>query len=162
FLKIDTSGKRRLTISRRPDTVLHMAAKRTRTDRAQPFGVINEPQVFLDLRVPEIMPVTQVRGIHLLKELCQCALSWNLFIITPGFQTNPNIPRSGILDDVEQAVLYALQAFGRSLFAFLHGTDFHSHIFARKIFAGFRHRDQSISNWRHVDLSQMQYNERGA
>ena len=56
-------------ISRRPDTVLHVAAKGARTDRAQPFGVINESQVLFNLRVTEIMPVTQLRGLHFLKQL---------------------------------------------------------------------------------------------
>src|SRR6266699_3157454 len=49
-------------IFRRPNAVLHMAAKRARTDQAQPFGVINESQILFNLRVTEIVPVTQLRA----------------------------------------------------------------------------------------------------
>ena len=52
-------------IFRRPNAVLHVTAKRARTDQAQPFRVINEPQILLDLSVTEIMPVTELRAAHL-------------------------------------------------------------------------------------------------
>ena len=56
--QIDVAGKRRLMILRRPDAILHMTSKRARTDHAQPFFMIEEAEVLLDLNVTEIVPVT--------------------------------------------------------------------------------------------------------
>src|SRR5215813_7087987 len=103
-----------------------MTAKRAGTNCPEPLSVIDESQVFFDLSVAEIMPVTQVRRFHLLKELGQFALGWNLFIIAPCFQANPNIFPSRILDDAAQTILHALQTLVCNLFPLLDGADFHS------------------------------------
>src|ERR1700688_643182 len=45
FLKIDIPGKRRLMILGRPNAVLQVTTERARSDRAQPFGVIEESEI---------------------------------------------------------------------------------------------------------------------
>src|SRR5438270_3078610 len=61
--KIDISAKRRLMILRRPNAILHVTAKRARTDLAQPLGMIEKRDVLLDLDVTEVVPVADLRRI---------------------------------------------------------------------------------------------------
>src|SRR5437016_13474669 len=110
-----------------------MAAKRTRTNRAQPLGMINEPKILFNLRVTEIMPVTELRRIHLLQKLRQFALGWNLFIGPAALDSQTDTFRTGILDHTAQAVLHVLQILGGISFSLLHGFYFQFHVIARKI-----------------------------
>ena len=56
--QIDVALERRLMILSRPDAILHVTAKGAWSNRAQPFFVIKERQVLLDLNMSKVMPVT--------------------------------------------------------------------------------------------------------
>ena len=47
FKRSTSPGKRRLMILGRPNAILHVTTERARTDRAQPFGMIEECEVLL-------------------------------------------------------------------------------------------------------------------
>ena len=59
--KIDVAGKRRLMVLGRPNAILDMAPKSTRSDLPQPLGVVDKRQILLDLDVTEVVPVTELR-----------------------------------------------------------------------------------------------------
>jgi hypothetical protein len=91
FRKIDISGKWRLVILRRPDAVLHMATKGARPNRAQPFFVIHEAKVFFDLKMTEVMPVTDLRRVQLIKKRGKLALARDFFVTAPAFDSESNV-----------------------------------------------------------------------
>ena len=91
FLKIDISGKRRLMILGRPNAVLQVTTERARTDRAQPFGVIEESEIFFDLNMPKVVPVPEPGRIHLLEKHREFALAWDLFISAPPFDAKSDV-----------------------------------------------------------------------
>ncbi len=45
----------------RPFAILEMAAKGAWTDLAEPFLMVHETQVFLDLDVSQVVPITELR-----------------------------------------------------------------------------------------------------
>jgi hypothetical protein len=59
--KIDISAKWRLMILGRPNAILDVTAERARTDLTKPFRMIEKGEVFFDLDVTEVVPVTDLR-----------------------------------------------------------------------------------------------------
>ena len=45
----------------RPNAILDMATKSTRSDLPQPLGVVDKRQILFDLNVTEVVPVTELR-----------------------------------------------------------------------------------------------------
>src|ERR1700680_2636505 len=91
FPKIDIPGKRRLMILGRPNAVPPVTNERVREDRAQPFGVIEESEIFFDLNMPKVVPVPEPGHIHLLEQHREFALAWDLFISAPPFDAKPDV-----------------------------------------------------------------------
>ena len=96
FLQIDDAGKGRLMILRRPNAILHVAAERARSDRAQPFLVIEEAEVLLDLDVPDVVPVAELRRVQFVQQRGQFALARDLFVAAPAFDAEPDVFLRGI------------------------------------------------------------------
>src|ERR1700693_1650092 len=87
FQKIDISGERGLMVLGRPDAILNVTAKRARTDLTQPVGVIEKREVLLDLDVPEIVPVTNLRRTQFVEQRRQLAFAWNFFVTAAAFDS---------------------------------------------------------------------------
>ena len=127
----------------RPDAILKMTTKRARTDLPEPFGVIEEAQVFLDLDVTEVVPVTELRRIQFVEQRRQLALVRNFFITAAAFDPEPDFLVRRIFGDAFQAFFHALEIRRRGGFAFFHRVDFLANIFAGKQFAFLGELDQS-------------------
>ena len=89
--KIDFTSERRLMILRRPFAILHVAADRAWSNGAEPFGVIEEAEIFFDLNVPKVVPVPELGRIHLVEKPRQFALAWDLFISASPFDAEPDV-----------------------------------------------------------------------
>src|SRR5207247_4911635 len=98
FLKIHTSGKRRLMILGRPDAILDVTTERARSNRAHPLGMIEKRQVFLDLSMTEVMPVTNLRRVHFVEQGRQFAFGRDFFITASVFKPQFYIFGSGVID----------------------------------------------------------------
>ena len=88
LVEVDIAGEGRLVILGRPNTVLHMASKRARRDRPQPFLVVNEAKIFFDLNMPEIVPIAEHRRIQLVEQSWYLAFGRNFFVAAPSFDAN--------------------------------------------------------------------------
>ena len=106
-------------ILRRPDAILHMTAKRARPDRAQPFLVIDEAEVFLDLDVPHVVPVADLRRVQFVEQRRQFALARDFFVTAPAFDAEPDVFRGGVFHDRLQAFLHVREVSRRGRFALL-------------------------------------------
>src|SRR5262245_604399 len=102
------------------------------------------------------MPVADVPRIQFVQQAWQLAFAWNFFVTAPAFYGDPNIFRSRVLNNAVQAILYSLQMSGCAPFARFHRFQFSSYVSAREVLARFRQLDQSIGNWPHFYLAQMQ------
>jgi hypothetical protein len=67
FREIDISGKGRLMVMGRPNAILYVTANRPRTNLPQPFFMIDERKIFLDLKMTEVVPVTDLRRVELIQ-----------------------------------------------------------------------------------------------
>ena len=85
-------------ILRRPYTILHVTTQRARSDSAQPFFVIDEAEVFLDLDVTDVMPVADLRRVELVKQRREFALARNFFVAASAFDSEPDLFRRSMLN----------------------------------------------------------------
>ena len=75
-------------ILRGPDAILQVAAKSARADFLQPLRVIEKPEIFFDLNVPHVVPVTDVRRIQFVEQRRQFAFAGNFFITTASLHAS--------------------------------------------------------------------------
>src|SRR3979490_2688250 len=121
-------------ILRRPFAILHVATDRARPDGAKPFGVIEEAEIFFDLDVAHIVPVSELRRVHFIEERRQLPFAWDFFVAAPAFHAEPDIFLRGVLGHTPERLLHALEIRRRGGFARLHRFYFPADIFARKDF----------------------------
>jgi len=61
--------------------------------------MVDKAEVFLDLKMAEVVPVADVRRVNLVEERGNFALARNFFIGTAAFDSEPDIFRRGVLDN---------------------------------------------------------------
>ena len=139
-----------------------MAADRARADLAEPFRVIHKPEVFLDLDVPHVVPVTELRRIQLVEQRGQLAFARDFFVAAATFHPEPDIFFRGIFGDPFKRIFHALQIRRGLGLTCLHRLHFQADIFARKHFAFLRQREKLIGDRVHLHLTAMEDDKRRA
>src|SRR2546423_14155990 len=101
-----------------------MAAERAGPDLPEPFGMIDETEVFLDLDVPHVVPITELRRIQFVEERGQLAFAWDFFVATPAFHAEPDIFLRGVFGDALKGVFHPLEVGWRGCLARLNCFHF--------------------------------------
>ena len=159
FSRSTSPAKGRLMILRRPNAILHVTAQRARTDRAQPFRVIDEAEVFLDLDVPDVVPVTDLRRVEFIEQRRDFALARNLFVAAPAFDPEPDIFRGGMFDDRLEAFLHVFEVSRRGRLAPRDRLHFPAHVFAGIHLARFGERDERLGHRLDRHLPKMKHDK---
>src|SRR4029077_16987537 len=146
-------------ILRGPYTILHVTAQRARSDRAQPFFVIDEAEVFLDLDVTDVMPVADLRRVELVQHLREFALARNFFVAAAAFDAEPDLIRRSMLDYWFEAFLHVFQVTRRGRFPPGHCVYLPAHVFAGRHLAGLRQRDERLGHRLDRDVSKMKHDK---
>ncbi len=142
-------------VLRRPDAILDMTAKGTRTDLTKPLRMIKKGEVLFDLNVTEIVPVTDLRRIEFVEQRWQFAFVRNFLVTAAAFDPKLYFFRCGVLNDPAQTILHSIEMGRRSRFAFFDGTDFFPNVFAGKQFAFSSKFDQRIGHRFHRYFPEM-------
>ena len=109
-----------------PFHVVHMTAKRARTHAIKPIPVVEQSQILLDVRVPEIVPISNVRFVEALEEILEFALRRHRLVVFAVFDANPDAFLRCIGQDFGQALQCSPRVFSARAFPTLHGLEFDS------------------------------------
>jgi hypothetical protein len=74
----------------RPGDVVEMAAEEPGGDFPDPFHMVNEPEVVLDLDVPEIVPIAHCRRCKFLQQTFKLSRGRDFFVGMASLQSQAN------------------------------------------------------------------------
>src|SRR2546423_67200 len=108
-----------------------MAAERAGPDLPEPFGMIDETEVFLDLDMPHVVPIAELGRIQFVEERGQLAFARDFFVTTPAFHAESDVFLLCVFGDALEGIFHALEIWWRGRLARLNGLYFQAHVFPR-------------------------------
>ena len=156
---VDAAHARHAMVGRRPLGVMEMAPEQPVPDGFEPFVMVQKPEVVLDLDVPEIVPVTDVRRVDLVEQRRVFPLGGKFLVGKPALAAEIDVFPAGVLDDGLQAVQHALPVHRGLGLALLHGSKLELDPFAGVLFALPRQQPEPPGSRTHRNAPQVQHDQ---
>ena len=120
-----------------PSHILHVATEGPCGNGVQPIGMIEKAEIFFNLNVTHIMPVTDVWGRDFLEQPGYFALRWDFFIAATGFDAEADISGGSVRRDRLQTFLNPAQRHSSASFPLSDSGDFFANVTSREQLALF-------------------------
>src|SRR5690349_14109783 len=130
--KIDIAGKWWLMVLRRPNAILNVTTESSGTDLAQPISVIEKREIFFDLNVSEVVPVTNLGRVEFIQQRGKLPFARNFFVTAAAFDSEFYFFARRVLDHAFQTTSYLFDIRRGGGFARLDRANFFANIFAGK------------------------------
>lgn len=124
FFKGNAALERGVVVVEGPLHVVDMAADGTGAEGVEPMGVVEEAEVFLDLGMPDVVPVEDIGSVEALEEIGEFALGGDGLVVLAILDAEADAFFRGVVGDGDEALESALDVGFAAGFALEDGVEF--------------------------------------